>query len=222
MKQCPDCHAAVKGEWTICPLCHQALRTTDTEGASYKAYPNVPLRFNQQRVTRWLIWTSFLLIAVYFVVDFFVLYYTNIWRFVLFGIVSMWLVVLIILRKKRNIAKSMLYLLVLLSLMAVYLDNLQGWYGWSLTYAIPIICSTSLIAMFIASQISRLSVGDYVLYVLMAALLGFVPAVFLVMDWTRLPVVAWVSVILSFLMLVYILLRHGSAIKREFKKRFDI
>lgn len=221
MKHCTACQADVKGNWMTCPLCGAQLEPKG-EKPDKDPYPEVPLRFNKQLVTRWLVYSSLLVIAVYFLIDFFFPFQTGVGRLVLFGIMSMWLVMLIILRKKRNIAKGIVYLIVSLSLLMVYLDNLQGSVDWSISYAIPIICSASLAAMYISVRIVRLSVGDYVLYLLLAALLGFVPSVFLLLGWTSTPIPAWISILMSFAMLLYVLIRHGEEIRGQLRKRLDV
>ncbi|WP_028273180.1 DUF6320 domain-containing protein [Atopococcus tabaci] len=221
MKQCSVCRVQVKGKWETCPLCRAALNRQEKEG-SRDPYPEVPLRFNKQRVTRWLMLISLLILAVYFVVDFFFLAQAGIWRLVLFGIMSMWLVMLVILRKKRNIAKGIVYLLVSLSLLMLYLDHSQGQMDWSVSYAIPIICSASLAAMFIALKVVRLSVGDYVLYLLLATLMGFVPAIFLGIGWAENALPSLISISMSCAMLVYVLLRHGREIQNQLIKRLDV
>jgi hypothetical protein len=140
----------------------------------------------------------------------------------LFGIISMWLSVLILIRKRRNIAKGIVYLIVSLSLLCIYLDYLSGWSGWSTTYAVPIICSFAIVSLYIAVRLVKLGVRDYVLYLLTAALLGLLPALFLTLDWVTTSLPSSLSVMMSAVTLVIILLYHGGEIWRELYKRMHV
>lgn len=217
MRQCDQCRIAIKGDWATCPLCHQPLdQTTEVTSSSY---PDVPLQFNNQRIMKWLVWLSILIIVVIFAIAFIWRGEIRLFEGAVLGIGTIWLIFLIILRKRRNLSKSVLYLLVSLSLISVYLDYLLGWQGWSLTYTIPIFCSSSLLGMFISIKLVRMKPGDYILYLAAADLLGLVPAVFLIFGWVTVTAPAWVSVLLSASMLFFIIFFRWQVIRRELKKR---
>ncbi len=143
-------------------------------------------------------------------------------KMVVFGIASMWLVVMIIIRKRRNIAKGIVYLIVWLSLISVYWDYLNGWQGWSTTYFVPIICSSALIAMFIAVRVVKLEAGDYLPYLIVAALLGLIPALFLALKLVEQAIPSAVSLGLSSVMLILILAFRRKVVMRELEKRFHV
>lgn len=223
MRHCEHCRVDIKGDWDSCPLCHRPL-DTEEDVAVPNPYPDIPLRFNKQYVMSLLTWLSLVLIVAYFVVD--LLLGDNLegrgLRLLLFGVMSMWLVVLILIRKRRNIAKGIVYLIVSVSLLCIYWDYATGWEGWSTTYVVPIVCSFALVALFIAVRVVRLSVGDYVLYLLAAALIGLFPALFLLFDWITQPVPSWISVGMSAVMLSLILIFQGGDIWGELQKRMHI
>lgn len=221
MRHCYNCNVDIKGEHNACPLCHESL-LLENKSAEQNPYPDIPLRFNKQHVVKILIIISLLIIGLWFIIEGLSSRPTTPLKLILLGVMSMWLVVLIIIRKRRNIAKGIVYLIVSLSLIGVYFDYLDGFGGWSTTYIVPIICSFSLIAMFIAVRVVRLEVGEYVLYLLIAALLGLIPALFLLFDWVTQPIPALLSVGLSGIMLILILVFWGSDILGELKKRMNI
>lgn len=217
MRKCVNCEVEIKGDWEHCPLCELPLDLN--EKITPSSYPDVPLKYNKQRITKWLLVLSVLLIFI-------ILGLGMIWRgriqwlqAALFGIMTTWLVVVIILRKRRNIAKSILYLLIALSLLCTYLDYLIGWTGWSTTFAVPIICSASIIGMFIASRFMKMRTSDYILYLVAAEIMGLIPIIFLIFDWVDTPIPSLISIGLSALMLILIFIYKGSEILREFQKR---
>lgn len=221
MNYCSQCGVRIKGEWTECPLCHQPVEVTHLK-KDVSPYPNVPLLFNKKKVFKRLMLVSLLIILGFFIVEFFFPSPMTTLQMALFGIMSLWLVVLIIIRKRRNIAKGILYLIVLLSIICVYLDYVAGWTAWSTTYAIPMICFFAIAAMFVAVRIVRLKVGDYILYLLTASLLGLVPAAFLFFNWTTWTFPSELSLLFSIFMVIWTSAKHGKAIWGEIQKRAQI
>ena len=112
--------------------------------------------------------------------------------------------------------------LFLFSLLSVYFDYIFGWLGWSLTFVIPILSISALLAMFVMIQVVKLQAGDYILYLQLAALVGFIPFLFIQMDWVVIDLPSWLSVLFSFIMFWSVLLRHGKAIKNELSKRMHV
>lgn len=221
MKDCPHCGVNIKGEWEICPLCQRPVEKTNFEQEE-SPYSNIPLLFNTKKVFRWLMMASLLIISGFFIVEFFIPSPMTTLQMALFGLMSLWLVVLIIIRKRRNIAKGIVYLIVSLSLICVYLDFRAGWSFWSTTYAIPIICLFAIVGMFVAVRIVHLKVGDYILYLLTATILGLVPGAFLFFGWITWEFPSQLSLLFSILMLVWVIANHGKEIRAEWQKRAQI
>ncbi|WP_146924099.1 DUF6320 domain-containing protein [Alkalibacterium kapii] len=222
MKHCPACHADFKGDWSTCPLCQTKLETNQSTQPEETDFPKAPLKFNRKKIRRILSFSSVLIIFLYFVAHF-------IWRFkffdleyVLFGIMIMWLMMLVIIRKRRNIVKGIVYILFLFSLISLYFDYINGWLGWSLTFVIPILCVSALLSMFISIQVVKLKAEDYVLYLQLAAIMGLIPAVFLVMNWVVFILPSLVSILLSLLMSIAVFFRHRQAVISELEKRMHV
>lgn len=220
MRKCDNCQVEIKGNWELCPLCELPLDLSQKVVSS--SYPDVPMKYNRRSITKWLLTLSIVIIFVTLALGL-------IWQgriqwlqASLFGVVTMWLAVLIILRKRRNVAKSILYLLITLSLLCIYLDYLIGWTGWSTTFAVPIICSASISGLFIASHFMKMRISDYVLYLVAAAMLGLVPILFLIFNWVGTVIPSGISIGLSALMLTIISILRGSEILRELQKRMFI
>ena len=192
------------------------------ESGETNPFPDIPLRFIKEQVIKILVTASFGIIALGFVAEVLWLGQTERLKMVVFGIASMWLVVMIIIRKRRNIAKGIVYLIVWLSLISVYWDYLNGWQGWSTTYFVPIICSSALIAMFIAVRVVKLEAGDYLPYLIVAALLGLIPALFLALKLVEQAIPSAVSLGLSSVMLILILAFRRKVVMRELEKRFHV
>ena len=221
MKKCTECQVDVLDNWNACPLCDTPLIESEKRSPS-TSFPEVGLRFQRRKVKQSLTLVSLLVILIYFISQ-------SIWRFrffglefVLFGLMVTWMMVLVLIRKRRNIVKGIVYILFLFSLLSVYFDYILGWLGWSLTFVIPILCISALLAMFVVIQVVRLQAGDYILYLQLAALVGFIPFLFIQMDWVVIDLPSWLSVLFSFIMFWSVLFRHGKAIRNELSKRMHV
>lgn len=221
MSYCQHCQVTVNGDWLTCPLCHQPLeKSSDTPVPN--PYPDIPLRFNKEQVIRILMIISLATISISLIIELFWLHSAKGLNIISFGIVSMWLVLLIIIRKRRNIAKSIVYLIISLSLLSIYWDYVGGWSAWSTTHAVPMICIFALVAMYIAVRLVKIEVGDYILYLLCAALIGFIPAVFLFFNWVTTPLPSWLSIGFSTIMLVITIIFYRVEVLKELEKRMMI
>ncbi|HAJ69942.1 MAG: DUF6320 domain-containing protein [Alkalibacterium sp.] len=222
MKHCPECHADLKGEWSTCPLCESDLKVEKCDEREETDFPDIPLRFNRKKIRYILSLASVLITLLYFIAHF-------IWRFeffnleyVLFGIMIMWLMMVVIVRKRRNIVKGIAYILFLISIISLYFDYINGWLGWSLTFVIPIVCVSALLSMFISIQLVNLKAKDYILYLQLAAIIGLIPAVFLILDWVVFLLPSLLSVLLSLLMSVAVFFKHRRAVISELEKRMHV
>lgn len=223
MKRCHTCHSFVQGDWTYCPLCQTPLgQPEENTQKNWDTFPLVPLQFNRQRTLLLLANNTILLIVLYFLYELIISHETRALDYVVLGLLSMWMMVYILVRKRRNIAKALFYLLVSLLLLSVYFDYIYGWKGWSVTYAIPMICSASLIAISIAVRVNRMAVGEYILYLELAALLGFIPSIFLLLGMPFVNWPSWLSIILSGMIFIFVSFRHKKALFAELAKRMDI
>lgn len=221
MRHCNNCKVDILGDWEICPLCLCPLQTQGV-AEQESPFPDISLRFHKHLAVKILTFLSVIMVALSFIVYRIWSTYTNWPWLVLFGMLSMWLIVGAIIQKRRNIAKSIVYQIALLSLLSVLWDHYIGWSGWSINYAIPIICSSALTAMFISVRVVELVVGDYILYLLIAALLALIPLSFILLGWLSHPIPSFISVCLSIIMLVAILTFRGRVIAAELQKRMHI
>lgn len=221
MMRCTDCLVDIEGDWTRCPLCGVAVSGTP----SPSPLPTVPLRFSRRRVLKVLFLVSLVVIVGSFVAQ--LLFARGIGgigvlRSIWLGVSAMWLVAVMAIRKRRNIAKSTVYLVVLVGLVCVYWDYLTGWHGWSVTFAVPIVCASSIVALQIAVWAMRIEVGEHVLYTGLAVLLGLVPIVFLLLDWVTFALPSTICAVLSLLSLALLMATRGPEVRHELAKRLHL
>jgi hypothetical protein len=221
MRRCTECAADIEGGWIRCPLCAAVL----TGEAMPSPLPAVPLNFSRRRVWKVLFFTSLAVILASFLAQ--LLFSREVAdiglvRSVWLGLTAMWLVVLMAARKRRNLAKGTVYLVVLVGLVCVYWDYLSDWDGWSLTYAVPALCASSIIALLITVRVMRTEVGEHIVYSGLTVLLGLAPLVFLVFGWVTNPVPSVVCGALSICALVLVQVARGAEVRHELAKRLHL
>lgn len=221
MRRCAECAVDIEGAWTRCPLCGAATAGETTPSP----LPAVPLEFSRRRVLRVLFLASLAVILASFVVQ--LLFSRGVegigaLRSVWLGVITMWLVVLMAVRKRRNVAKGTVYLVVLVGLICVYWDYLTGWHGWSLNYAVPIVCACSIVALLITVRVMRIEVGEHIVYSGLTVLLGLAPIGFLAFGWVTTPLPSAICGALSVVVLVLLQLARGAEVRHELSKRLHL
>lgn len=222
MSYCPHCKVSVKGDWTNCPLCQHALDVAEGESAEPSAFLKTPLQFNREKAVRAFFRLSLVIVLLYFIAQYFWTFEFFGLEYVVLGLMITWTNIVFLVRKRRNIAKAINYMLFFISLVSVYIDYLNGWVGWSITFVVPILSISALIAMSISIRVVNLKVGDYVLYLQLAAIVGIVPLLFLIMNWVGHPLPSIISVVFSFIMFVSVLIRYRRRVIKELQKRMHI
>lgn len=221
MRRCAECAVDIEGAWTRCPLCGGPVAGE----AVRDPLPAVPLKFSRRRVLKVLFLTSIAVIVASFAAQLLFnrgLDEIGVLRSVWLGVATMWLLVLMALRKRRNVAKGTVYLVALIGLACVYWDYLTGWHGWALTYAVPIVCGCAVVAVLITVRVMSIEIGDHILYSGLTGLLGLAPIGFLALGWVTNPVPSAICGSLSIFALVGLQLVRGPEVRHELAKRMRL
>ncbi len=222
MKYCENCKVNIKGDWSYCPLCTTTTPKDEEEAQEVSSFLNIPLRYNRQKALNSFFRMSLMVVVLFFIIQLIRPFHFFGLQYVLFGLFVTWTIIVILIQKHHNFAKATVYLLFIISLASLYLDYTNGWTGWSITFSIPIMSISSLLAIFIGIQSIDLKISDYILYLQLVALFGVIPLLFLIMDWVRHPLPSLLSVILSVLMFIGVFLNYRSLVIREFQKRMHL
>ncbi|MGM7667131.1 DUF6320 domain-containing protein [Microbacterium sp. A93] len=225
MRRCDRCDVAIEGVWTRCPLCSAPVGAPPGGEESPSPLAAIPLVFSRRRVLKALSLVSIALILASFTAQ--LLFGQDVdglgvLRSVWLGVSAMWLVVLMAIRQRRNIAKSTAYLVVLVGLVCVYWDYLAGWPGWSLTYVVPILCASSIVGLLITVRVMRIEEGEHVVYSWLTVLLGLTPLGFLLLGWVTHPVPSAICGGLSLLALALLQMARGAGVRHELAKRLHV
>lgn len=183
LSYCNHCRVTVRGSSRTCPLCHNVLPRggsdeMDLAGRLYDeemgadVYPYVKVRDRIQG-TRWslAIW-AFILVLLDLVLQA-IDPFNPIWVVpTIGGILLLWLFFDSAVRRRRYIARTILAIAVLLSVLAVGVDLLTGFRSWSFNYSLPFFFMMIMGGVTLWSFYRRSGRRQYLLQILVILLLG--------------------------------------------------
>ncbi len=220
MQRCDNCKVSLKGNYEVCPLCGGIL---DNKEKSEEVFPNLPTIFQEFNIfIRVIILVSIAAIIISFAIN---LIFTKDSRWSLIvaaGIACMWISLFIIIRKKNNIPKTIVWQVVLISILSVLWDWSMGWLGWSINFVIPIICFGAMVVMAIAAKILKIGVRDLIVYLFIDIIFGFIPIIFILTGILSVAFPSIICVATSAISLSALILFQGDNMKAELRKKMHI
>ncbi len=222
MKYCSQCQLKIRGSGARCVLCGNTLQTTDADEDSKDVFPDIPPAYESHLAIRILLFISFAAVVASFAIRMIFPIDTNWPVFVISGLVSMWLGLIVVVRKKHHIPKTIIWQVAVVSLLSVFWDWQTGWRGWSLDYLIPIVYVAAELIMYITAKIMRLSARDYLTYVLLAGLFGILPVLFILFHWVKILYPSILCAAFSLIFLAALFIFQGDQIIKELNKKMHI
>lgn len=222
MRYCENCRVYIRGNRGRCVLCGNALSSAGDEAADESVFPDFPPEYERHLAIRIMLLVSISVIVVSFAVRMIFPTSVNWPAFVFFGLLSVWLSLIIIIRKRHNIPKTIVWQVSVVSLLSLVWDRQTGWLGWSVDYVIPTVFAAAILVMYITGRITRLSLNDYAFYALLSGLFGVVPTLFIVFRLADVLYPSIICVAASIVFLSALFIFHGGSLKRELNKRLHI
>jgi len=211
----------VLGSAPGCPLCQNPL---PGEGAGEEdVYPNLPFVKKPHQLLFRLLVLGTVVVAVLCVAAFLCLPVFRVAALaVLAGLASGWLAVGLTVKRRGKPLKAVFWQVCVLSVLALAWDFGTGWRGWSLDFVLPILYICAMAVMAVVALVLRLGPADYLLYLVMNILLGFVPLVLLLVGALGTPYPAVVCAAVSVVFLAALILFRGPALKGELLRRLHL
>ena len=198
MLTCQHCRIQLRGEYQRCPLCQGSL--------SGQADPEVfPLLHNLQHrrytlLMHTLLFSSIVISVICLAINFLHPFRVFWSLFVVAGLACLWLCVWAAYRKHHNIPKTILWQAAICSLLSILWDYATHWHGW-------------------AAAILKLHPEDYMIYLLLAALLSVIPLLMLIFGQVRVRYPSVICVACSIISLAALAIFFGRSLLIEIKKR---
>ena len=90
------------------------------------------------------------------------------------GIVYIWIIVIYSVKRNTNIAGHVFLQMLITSMLVLFIDNTIGFYGWSVSIAIPIILIVANVTMLILTIVSHKKYIRYAIYQLLIVLISLI------------------------------------------------
>lgn len=222
MLRCEHCKVDLPGEQARCPLCqNKPVGKSDGSGNRFPRLPN-PRRTVSRVLIAWLAFGSVCAAAICVMINL-IMPAGGWWSlFVIAGIASLWIDVSLIVKKRKNLPKNILWQVIIVTLIAFLWDFLTGFSGWALNFVFPILCSCALLAMTIVAKACRLDTQDYILYLVIDCVLGIVCFILILTGAVRVVIPSAISFGASIVFLAFLLFFEGKALWTEIQRRFHL
>lgn len=209
------------GSHKFCPLCGGIV--SEHDGPSEEVFPVIPTIYQEFNVfIRLMILISISIIVISFAVNF-IFTRESRWSLVVAAAVAcMWVSLFFIIRKKNNIPKTIVWQVVVLSILSVLWDRTMGWLGWSLDYVIPAICVGAMVVMAVSAKLLKIGAQDLIIYMFVDGIFGIVPIIFILLGMLRVAFPSVICVAASAISLSALIIFQGDNIKAELKRRMHI
>lgn len=219
MRQCDQCKLAVRGDDKVCPLCQNLLKGVAGEAL----YPEILTVYRQYQLIFKLLTALTLSGGIICVGINLMLPESGFWSaFVVFGILCFWLSIIIVIKRRGNLLKSITFQVFAFSLLFVSLDFLIGWTGWSLNFFIPITCAVAMLALTVIAKVKKLPTEEYGVYLMTDFLFCIVPIVFYFTGLIKVVLPSLFCMAVSVATFVSIIVFEGKNIWTEIVKRFHV
>lgn len=221
MQYCEHCKVSTKGDHHICPLCGGILNGQGNK--EDELFPQIPTIYQEFNLfIRVILLISIVAIAVSFAINV-ILTRDSRWSLlVAAGILCMWISLFVLIRKKNNIPKTIVWQVGVISILSFLWDRSIGWIGWSIDYVIPTVCVVAMIVMAIGAKLLKIGARDLIVYLFVDAIFGFVPAIFILFGWLNVLFPSVICVAASAISLSALILFEGDNMKAELNKRMHI
>ncbi|BCJ95770.1 hypothetical protein acsn021_33390 [Anaerocolumna cellulosilytica] len=220
MQFCEHCKVHIRGNRKYCPLCQNVLTGEGRE--EEEIVPAIPTSYQYNLILRVMVFLSICIIVLSFAVNALFPVQVNWPMFIIAGILCVWISLAMVIRKRHNVPKSIIWQVAVISILAVIWDWRTGWIGWSLDYVFPIACVVAMIVMYISAKVLHLGVRDFIIYILLDGIFGILPVIFLLCNLLQVKYPSVISVSCSILSLAAVLLFEWENIWEELKKRLHM
>lgn len=221
MKYCDKCKVEILNAEEYCPLCDGVLKNTEkTKEEVFPYVPNVYQKYSKFFKILYFICASASIISV--LVNLFLVENSYFSLFVVAGCICLLLLLRVTIDNRKNMPKTILLHVFLLSILSLFWDFITGFKGWSLTYAIPIICVVGSVDMAIVVTVMNIYINEYFIYFMTVVLFGLIPLFFLFFSLVSNKIPSLICIFLNSIVLLFMFILQREVAFAEIKRRFHV
>lgn len=221
MKYCSKCKTHITGSLTYCPLCQSELVVVNE-----KVEELYPTKYEIDMTNHMILKIFAFISVVVSILSIFInlMIPSRIWwsLIIVMTFVCLWVSLLSAISKRKNMLEYLLYQSIIISLFSLFLDHFTGHYGWAIDFVIPVIFTLAIIVMYMLSKLLHLQAGEYMIYLLLDALFGIVPVIFLATGSVRYTIPSLICIMVSIISVMALIIFEGRTMFSELKRRLHI
>jgi len=164
MIKCDNCGVSVTGERSHCPLCGKKLSDTDLKNEDYGIFPRVKMRMAYNLIVKITTFVAIVAILVINLINSSFIPHLKLYVPLSLGVCCAWIIIVVGVRKRKNIPKNILYEAVISIVLCLIWDQVTGWHAWSINYVLPITIGALNGFYFVMSYIDRSKNTQYNIY----------------------------------------------------------
>lgn len=143
-------------------------------------------------------------------------------KYVFLALLSAWSVIYATLMLKVNLAKNIVWLVFIVSIICVIWDFVFGFRGWSIDFVIPILCSIGIVAISAVARVQRFKLEDYLMYLFLDFLMGLVPFILSLFGLVREKLPSTICVAIMIITFSALAIFRWNAVKNEIRRRMHL
>jgi hypothetical protein len=225
MKACNACHITVRTDQTGCPLCGGALTEAPPpkQPPPYNSYPDLSGFAAQYNfVLRLFIFVTLLGCGMSVIIN--LLIPTGFWWcvIVIAAAAYLWLSIPPLLSQGVDYGSRIVLQAIFTSILAVLLDWMSGYGGWSVTFVVPGLFSAGILAIGLMAVFNRTNWSQYVFHQLLMGLCGLIPLILYLLGWANNLLMVLITVGLALASLLVTIVFGDKSLKSDFRRRFHL
>lgn len=219
VRYCRKCNVNVKCKNELCPLCQS--KTELINESEELSFPKINNEKSNKFVYKLVAFISAFIIAIVVIINF-IFKNTGYWSaYVIAGIGSLWAVVLVAVKKRRNILKSIFFATIIIVGLSALWDLATGMHKWSTDFVLPIMITISTIAIFVLIKALKIQTEEYSVYLCNLLLLNLLLILsFAFVAVIKLPTVICIGI--DFIITAMLAIFDGGNIIDDVKRRLHI
>lgn len=219
MNKCNKCNVFINTKTSKCPLCGCNIKSNN--GENVFPYVNC-LDKKYHLMKKILLFLSLCGIFISLYINYSIAHTLSWSYFVVLGIITFWVTLLISLNSRKNLIKMLFLEMVILIVLSLIWDYSTGFKLWSINYLLPFLCVLYLIGIFILKLFMKKCESEFVFYASISSIIGLIPGVLILFDKLYVYFPSYICSIFSIVMLIYLLVFNKKIVKDELEKRFHI
>lgn len=223
MTICTHCGVQISGERRHCPLCGKKLSDME-EGVEedFAVFPRVKPRMSYNLIVRIATLAAVVAIVVINIINASFIPDLALYVPLSLSVGCAWLIIIVGVRKHKNIPKNILYEAIISALLCLLWDQGTGWRGWSVNYVVPLTVGALNAFYFVMSFVDRVKNTQYNIYFVIS-LIGTAATLVLLLcgvveakPFVSIPIGAGVSLLIAQLIF------RGKNFLSELHRRFHV